>query len=161
MNSVLLLLADLPPWVVFALTGAAFGVLGTLIGHGLAKIGWPLLSRGVVIFAIVVSVQVSRLVMMPSIAQARLNEGLPKQLDDFTVLERASFTSSGLVYEYKLYGNLPADLDVEPIKQNGLANMCANFREDFASKRYSRIDYLYTWASGADSFSLAATDCGQ
>lgn len=161
MQPVLLALSNLPPWVVFAIMGGVFGAVGALLGAGLSRLGYPKFARLIAIVAIVVSFQVSRIVLMPSVALAKLNEGLPKPVDEYTVLQSAEYTPQGLAYRYQLFGGLPGDFQVSQIKDGAIGDLCSNWAADFAARRVSKIDYHYTWAAGGGSFSVTPQDCRQ
>ncbi len=156
---ILLIFAGLPTWVTYAASGAVFGAGGAVAGWLIGKAGWPALSRFAVIAAIVGSVQFSRISVVPAVENARLNEGLPTQVDEYTTLELASLSGRVLTYQFTLSGDFQPDLDVGQIKSAGIDGLCQNWMPDFLAGRLSRVDYTYTWETGSGVFSLTQTDC--
>lgn len=159
MSTLIVGMSSLPTWIITAIFAGIAGAFGALIGELAKRAGFPKLMKVLPIVAVMISLPLIRSSILPAIEEAALNEGLPKQLDEVTILESVSRTPRGIAYHYQLIGDIPADFRASDIKDLNLAGLCSTWQGDFAGKRADKIDYLYRWATGSGSFSVTPSDC--
>jgi hypothetical protein len=159
MNSFLAYLSGIPDVFISAIVGGVFGLLGAFVGAAFGKLG---LVKSVGLFpiiAIAVSFPIAKTFVLPAINEARLNVGLPKQLDESTIHEATRLTNTVVEYQYHLVGNIPQNFQALSVKTMNIDDICKNWKADFDASRATRIDYVYRWDTGSDRFSVSPQDC--
>lgn len=159
MTAFLIFLASIPAWAAGAIVGAIFGVCGVLAGEGLRRLGWQGAIKVMPVVFIVASLTLTQKVLIPAGVDASLNQGLPRQIDELTILEKVSKTPQGLAYDFRLVGDIPAGVNGETVKESQIAGLCSNWSPDFKAGRASRIDYRYQSSAGSFAFAVAPSDC--
>lgn len=159
MNSFLAFLADKPSWVVYALVGAILGGVGGAIGVAIERATGLKVARLLPVVAVALTPFLTRELVAPAIITAAVNQGLPRQLDAYTTLESASYSSKEFTYHYTLSDQTPETIDVENIKRGELSGMCGNFKAQFSSGDLVRVIYEYTLRGNILRFTLTPSDC--
>jgi hypothetical protein len=159
LTAFLIFLGSIPQWAASAIVGALAGVIGALVGAGFGKIGWQKASKYLPILLIAASLPITRNYIVPAGVDAALNQGVPRQVDEITTLEKVHQTPEGIAYDFRVSGDLPEGVSGQTVKDMQLSALCMNWRPYFISKTANRIDYRYQWSGSLISFALVPEDC--
>jgi len=150
------ILADFPIWSIYAIVGALLGGVFAIAGHFASRfIG---VARFLPVLAIALTPVLSREFVIPAIVYAKMNEGLPRSIDEVTVLERVEREESAYRYFYKLDDSL-AGADINQLKAINLAQICLFWGPNFKSGEATKAEYIYSVAGSSMSFSVDQSDC--
>lgn len=153
-------MGEWPTFVIYGIVGGIMGAIAALIG-GLFSA--PKVRTVVVIAALAASPQVTKYFVLPPIQMAHIvdttNKGLPKQLDQVTRLDKASYSSGTFTYHYTLDDQLPEALDVSSIKSQSISGICSAWRTSFINKTVLVVEYRYMLHGNFKSFLVIPSDC--
>lgn len=71
-----------------------------------------------------------------------INAGLPKRIDELTVLNRVSYASKRVTYHYSIDANAPV-IDLQRIKRLGLNPICDIWRSSLEGGELVDVEYRY------------------
>lgn len=157
LTNIALSLADWPTWAIYSLTGAAFGAVGGALGSLLkTRAKWLVVVPAVI--GVAVSRPITDQVIIPFIFDVKINEGLPKKLDELTTIDHISFSNHQYVYSYEIEADTPS-LDFVAFKAAQLPSMCPLWAERFKSGDVVSAEYRYTFKGGVGGFIVSPADC--
>lgn len=159
-ETILASLVNFPSWLIYGLVGAALGGLGGFLGAILQKfIPLPQMSSILAVVGAALSVQVTKLLVIPEIITASMNADLPKKADDVTTIVRIDYDGRRYRYQYELADVVPADVDAETLRSGLLSQLCEHWRPQFLTKEVAGADYNYQLHGQTLSFTIEPSDC--
>lgn len=87
-----------------------------------------------------------------------INTGLPKRIDELTVLNRVSYARKRVTYHYSIDANAPV-IDLKKIKGLGLNPICDIWRSSFESGELVDVESRYLINDSTSSFFVSREDC--
>lgn len=163
---VVLWVASLPQFVIYAAVGAISGACGALVAWPLSKL-FPRASQFTTVFFIVLSIQITPRVVLPWLNKLAFEAGfmkgvgeLPRQIDNITIFESAGVYEDAVNYNFRITEDIEDKEFAKAAIAERLAEQpdCKELTGSIAGY-VSAMNYRFETNLGTIEISLKQSDC--
>ncbi|PYE98906.1 hypothetical protein C8J35_103507 [Rhizobium sp. PP-F2F-G38] len=152
------ILLQTPDILIYAAVGAVLGGIGGALGVPLAKKRGFAWAKFLPVVGVALTPVLTKEYVMPWVTVARINEDLPKKIDEQTTL--TSFEVEGRQWIYHYAVSDPKEvIPGSDLKAFLSQSACTELTGTFRSGRVDKVTYSYQFESGQSSFDLVKADC--